>query len=213
MTKKNRQKITARTLIHIPIIHGEVDMGTLKESVYQASLQQLGVNDWKRKIDFVDNLWNEIEKIIDELSLSYEKVRIYQDGLPHCGMEVKIVTDIAKKGSRNHQLLLSLMRKGATIMGTESIELLIEEYNFVKQILAAEISSDAAKDKVLHESLSDTLLKRRDQFIADRINNTLGTGETGILFLGMLHSIDEFLAEDIRVVYPLSRYYDQQRLR
>jgi len=202
-----------RKLIYIPIIHGEADMGALKESIYQASLHKFGENEWKRKIDFVDDLWFEIEKVVDELSLSYEKVRIYQDGLPLCGIEEKIVTDIANKGSRNHQLLLSLMRKGATIMGTESKELLIEEYNFVKQILAEEISTDADKDKALHESLSDSLLKRRDQFIADRINTTLGEGETGILFLGMLHSLDNLLSEDIRVVYPLSKHRDIQRQR
>lgn len=202
-----------RKLIYIPIIHGEADMGALKESIYQASLHKFGENEWKRKIDFVDDLWFEIEKVVDELSLSYEKVRIYQDGLPLCGIEDKIVTDIANKGSRNHQLLLSLMRKGATIMGTESKELLIEEYNFVKQILAEEISTDADKDKALHESLSDSLLKRRDQFIADRINTTLGEGETGILFLGMLHSLDNLLSEDIRVVYPLSKHRDIQRQR
>jgi hypothetical protein len=52
--------------------------------------------------------------------------------------------------------------------------------------------------------MSDSLLKRRDQFIADRINDTLCPGETGILFLGMLHSLRHLLDEQIKVVYPVN---------
>ena len=58
---------------------------------------------------------------------------------------------------------------------------------------------------------SDILLKRRDQFIADRINDTLGPGETGILFLGMLHSLGHLLDEQIKVVYPISGPVEQVR--
>jgi hypothetical protein len=200
-----------RKLIYIPIIHGEADMGALKESVHRAALEKLGENGWKRKLNFVDELWNEIERVIDEFPLSYDKVRIYQDGLPLCGIEEAIVTDLAKTGSRNHLLLLGLMRKGATIMGTESTELLIEEYNLVKRILAEEVSSTAAIDKALHENFSDALLKRRDQYIADRINTTLCTGETGILFLGMLHSLDNLLDKDIKVQFPFGQHQSLQR--
>jgi hypothetical protein len=48
--------------------------------------------------------------------------------------------------------------------------------------------------------LSEELLKKRDRFIARRINSTLRPGETGILFLGMLHSLAALLDEDIRVI-------------
>jgi hypothetical protein len=47
------------------------------------------------------------------------------------------------------------------------------------------------------------LLKRRDQYIARRINDTLLAGETGLIFLGMLHSVRSWLDKDIRVVYPI----------
>jgi len=48
------------------------------------------------------------------------------------------------------------------------------------------------------------LLDRRNRFIAYRINTTLCTGETGILFLGMLHSLENLLNKDINVIYPVA---------
>lgn len=69
--------------------------------------------------------------------LPYPRVRLYQDGLPVCGREVEITTDLARAGSRNHQLLLRVMERDATLMGTESAELLVRDYRLIKQMLEA----------------------------------------------------------------------------
>ncbi|MFH1293180.1 MAG: hypothetical protein ABIJ44_03520, partial [Pseudomonadota bacterium] len=61
------------------------------------------------------------------------------------------------------------------------------------------------------KGVGDSLLKRRDQYIAARINGTLLVGETGILFLGMLHSLGNWLDKDIRVRYPITRPFDGGR--
>jgi hypothetical protein len=53
--------------------------------------------------------------------------------------------------------------------------------------------------------LSQALLQRRDQFIGQRIHETLKNGETGILFLGMLHQLEQYLAPNVKVTYPLRR--------
>jgi hypothetical protein len=98
------------------------------------------------------------------------------------------------------------MEKGATIMGTESPELLTEEYDLVKRILAAGNSVEAARIEAEQKSLSDALLKKRDRYIADRINSTLCPEETGIIFLGMLHSLNGLLDGDIQVIYPVFKY-------
>ena len=42
-------------------------------------------------------------------------------------------------------------------------------------------------------------IAERDAFIARRIDETLKEGETGILFLGMLHKVTEILPSDITV--------------
>ena len=94
-------------------------------------------------------------------------------------------------------------------MGTESAEHLVEEYELIKKILSAGDPSEAAKIEARQKPLSDTLLKRRDQYIANRINSSLQIGETGILFLGMFHSLSSLIDKDIRVVYSINRPVDR----
>jgi len=191
-------------LIYLPIIHTQDDMGALKESVARASLEKMGRAGLARKIAAIDQIWTEIEAAIKALALSWERVRLYQDGLPVCGREVEIVTELAQAGSRNHQLLLRLMAQGAVLMGTEEGDLLVQEYQLAKQSLTTR-PPRAAGAAATRRALSAALLQRRDQFIAQRINETLKRGETGILFLGMLHSLERYLHPDVKVAYPLHR--------
>ena len=44
------------------------------------------------------------------------------------------------------------------------------------------------------------LLRKRDNYIAKRIDETLTQGEVGILFLGAYHNIIPKLAKDIRLI-------------
>jgi len=196
-------QIFERTLIYVPIIHTLSDMGALGESVRRRTLMKIGKQSMTRKLDLINNVWTEIEKVIDGLVLPYGNVRLYQDGLPVCGKEVQIVTELAKAGSRNHQLLVQLMERGAKLMGTESPELLIVEYERAKQMTATENILKKDRGIALQKGAADQLLKKRDRYIAGRINTTLDKGETGILFLGMLHSPQSLLDRDIRVIYPV----------
>jgi hypothetical protein len=187
-----------RRLIHVPIIHTQADMGALGEAFKRAVINQLGERKWQLKVDLVERAWTAIEQALAELNLRYELVRIYQDGLPVCGHELRIVTELARAGSRNHRLLLRMHQRGATIMGTESAELLVEEYQLAKQLLAN--SKTLQPRNGAEQNLARTLLKRRDEFIAARINDTLKPGETGIVFLGLLHSLRGKLAPDIELI-------------
>jgi len=197
--------MTSRTLFYIPIVHSQSDMGTLSESIKKVTLQKLGERTWRRKHNLIEQFWSGIEATLDTLSLSYAQTRVYQDGLPVCDKEIEIVTEIAKKGSPNHRLLVRLMEKGATIMGTESAELLIEEYHLIKKILESEDVKKALEIEARQKEVGDLLLEKRDAFIAERIATTLKEGETGILFLGMLHNVADCLPEDIHVLYPITR--------
>jgi hypothetical protein len=194
----------SRTLIYLPIIHTQADMGGLKESVARTTLAKVGRVGLTRKAGAVDRIWSDIEAAIAILNLPFDRVRLYQDGLPVCGRETEIVTELAQGGSRNHQLLLGLMAQGATLMGTESGDLLVQEYQAAKQSLTGRPPRSAGV-AAMRRAASDDLLKRRDQFMARRINDTLKPGETGILFLGMLHALEQYLQSDIKVIYPLHR--------
>jgi hypothetical protein len=191
-------------LIYFPIVHTQADMGALKESVARVTLEKVGRAGLARKTAAIDQIWTEIEAAIDILALSFDRVRLYQDGLPVCGREADIVTELAQAGSRNHQLLLRLMAQGAVLMGTEEGNLLMQEYQLARQSLTTR-PPRAAGLAASRRATSQALLQRRDQFIARRINETLQSDETGILFLGMLHSLEGYLHPDVQVIYPLRR--------
>jgi hypothetical protein len=180
-------------------------MGALSESIRKVTLQKLGERVWRRKINLVKQFWADLESILDRLSLVYAQTRLYQDGLPVCDKEQDIVTELAKKGSPNHELLVRLMEKGATVVGTESAELLIEEYHLIKKILETGNAHDAMAIEARQKAAGDLLLAKRDAFIAERIATTLQAGETGVLFLGMLHNISALLPADMEVFYPMNR--------
>ena len=201
--------MTPRTLFYFPIIHSQSEMGELARSVEQAGRRRLGQGEWRRKVDLTERFWTRIAEIVlEELGLPFRRTRVYQDGLPICDRERQIVADLAGMGSPNHRLLLALADRGATIMGTESAELLVEEYELAKLTLGAGDSGGSAADDPGREEGSaklagDRILASRDAFIAGRIGETLREGETGILFLGLLHEAASLLPADIRVLYPL----------
>jgi len=180
-----------RALIYLPIIHGAGDLGSLGEpqSPEQAQRQQAA-----------GQFWDLLEAALEAFALDYNTVKVYQDGLPVCGKEAEIVADTARGGSRNFRLLESLKARGATVMGTESAELLLEEYALMCRARAPEPGRAPPT-----EAEAKALLARRDEYIARRIADTLEEEEMGLLFLGMLHEIADKLPEDIKLIQPFGK--------
>ena len=191
-----------RILVCFSIVHTKADLGGLGEAVARSTMMKVGQRGLYHKTKAIEQVWIRIERAVRGLNLDFSKTRLYQDGLPVCGREAEIVAQMAQAGSRNHQLLQALMAKGAILMGTESWELLKQEYQMAKASLAS--AAPAGRPKVSEaQARGDALLEQRDRFIAQRINETLQPGETGLLFLGMLHSVDKHLSPDIRAIHPL----------
>ncbi len=194
-----------RQLIYVPVIHSEADMGTVAEPHKKEFTDQFGVCVWNEHIKAVDEMWEGIRKRLSKLDVDRSKVRVYQDGLPLCGREMHIVRDVAAQGSQNHRLVLSLVERGASLEGTEDVQLLLEEYRYIQAITE---EREPAEKRGKAKSLSikrKLLLRRRDRFIARRIDETLKEGETGILFAGMAHQVDRYLPKDINVSYLIFR--------
>lgn len=189
-----------RRLILVPIVHTQADLGSLQESVRRHHVQKAGEAQWKRRQAAVADLWNRIRSRIDVLDLDYGHLRLYQDGLPVCGHEEAIVRNPALRDSANYQLLLDLMAKGATLTGTESLEFLLKEYELAREAVASAEPRRTPNRGQKRETLSRTVLNERDSFIAKQIDQTLKEGETGLIFLGMLHSIERKLPSDIQLV-------------
>jgi hypothetical protein len=186
-----------RRLIHVPIIHSSADLGSLSKFVKARYARVCGKKSWSHREDVLQALWADIEKNLEALRLDASKLRIYQDGLPICGFEERIVRELAKAGSSNHQLILKLLDQGAVLMGTEDARLLMEEYEMQKQQIAREAGGNTASEQ--QRTNMNRLLQSRDSFIADRIAATLQEGETGLLFLGALHRLDAIRTTDISV--------------
>jgi hypothetical protein len=186
-----------RRVVVIPTIHTSADLGSLAESVRTHYTQRYGAEFWRHRQQFIAALWEDIRGRIAALDLDYGKLRIYQDGLPACGFELQILHELAGAGSPNHQLVLDLIGRGATLMGTEDPQLLIREYQLQqRQMSAAEPGQRPPLPTP--EELAE-LLDARDGFIARRIAATLQEGEVGLLFLGAAHPLAALRSSGIQV--------------
>jgi hypothetical protein len=186
-----------RRLIHIPIIHTTADLGSLSDTVRARYARVWGDAKWSEHERSVRELWIGIERDLDRLRLDARTLRIYQDGLPVCGFEDRIVRELAQAGSANHQLILKFLDLGAMLMGTEDPQLLMEEYELHKRERPP-AGGKAAPQQPELRTVAQRLLKARDAFIAQRIDATLQEEETGLLFLGALHRLDSLQSKGVR---------------
>jgi hypothetical protein len=191
-----------RSLMWVPIIHSPEDLGGLRESIEDTYVERRGRAEWDAYVKNVGMLWKGVRLMIDGLKLDWPRVRLYQDGLPVCDHELAIVRELAQTGSDNHQLLADLIDRGATLTGTESPQLLIEELELNRRLLgvgATKPKQQPTNDFFQLQRQARHLLEKRDRFIATRISATLAAGEEGLIFLGMLHSLAGRLPRDVRL--------------
>ena len=175
-------------LIYVPVMHSSAEMGSAASAYEAAFVARFGEEKWRERCAEFDAIWAAIAAAIDALALDPATLKLYQDSLPVCGKEVALTRELAALGSHNHRLLAALVDKGASLVGTESPELLLEEYRLLQ---AGERAPEQAA----------ALLDKRDRFIARRIDATLAEGETGLLFMGALHRPAHLLPPRIRIEY------------
>lgn len=193
-----------RRLHVIPIVHSNEDLGKLAPQIDARKSELVSAEQIQTTRHTVRSFWEELRKAIEAWSIDFSNLLVFQDALPvepkgGEGIPLLIVNDLAEKGSQNHVILRWLGQQGAQIVGTESSELLLEEYRLAKQMLENEDYDDTdSADRTLGLSL----LNQRDQFIADRIDDLLDEETVGLLFIGLMHSVEEKLPNDIAVEYP-----------
>ena len=101
-----------RVLIYVPIVHSEVDLGTMADEVRRRFQEAFGADEWTRRFASVEAMWNGLRTKLCALPMVWPRTRLYQDGLPVCGREQEIVRDLSERSSRNHQLLVELEQDG-----------------------------------------------------------------------------------------------------
>lgn len=178
-------------LLYVPILHAEKEVGVLR-----------GTQERPETTSPLREMWAGIQQKLEALKPVWEKVRIYQEALPVCGKEEKIVQDLAEKGSRNHRLLVDLIKKEAHLEGTEDPNLLLKEYDLLSRLFQ---NGDNPADRAEYRGQSEVILKERDQFIASRLRGTLKAGETGLVFIGVRHKLDQLLKKDFEIIYVIYR--------
>ena len=190
--------IKSRTLVHIPIVHSEDDMGSASNVLRQAYMRQKGLEAWEQSRLAIKQFWADTDAAFSALNVNFHQTRIYQDGLPVCGFEAKIVQDLAESpaGGINYKILARLIGMGAKLEGTEDLKLLLKE----RDMLVNGNSDSEGNLNLASASVKNKLLDTRDYFIASRIDATLQPGEIGFLFLGALHNINAKISTTIKIV-------------
>lgn len=186
-----------RRLIYVPIIHTSADLGSIAAALEKRGLLEFGQKDWESHKATVAKFWETLSSYFETLEAT--GLKIYQDGMV-ADEEVgrKIAEDGQKLGSENYQIILRLLEKGARLVKTEDFVVVKRERDHIVNILKMKgIKKLVAIIK--YKVDKRRLLAERDTFIARVINESLGEGETGILFLGAYHDVLPMLAKDISV--------------
>jgi hypothetical protein len=187
-----------RTLIYVPIIHTSADLGSIAKDVTKRGIANLGEQVWTKHRETVEGFWDAISHYFD--SEDAKGMKLYQDGMiaeDEVGM--KIVQDTAKAGSKNYQLLLKLLEKGAVLVKTEDFKLVKQEYDRLLSITQAKSTIRKIIAFLKYKLVKNRLLNKRDDFIAKRISQTLKPGERGILLIGAFHNIKKRLPESVQI--------------
>ncbi|MGD1000284.1 MAG: hypothetical protein ABSA67_06240 [Candidatus Brocadiia bacterium] len=73
----------------MPVVHTEADFGKMSTLVRRAYMKRMGQSKWERHVKDIREFWTKVQEVIEKLSLIWERVRLYQDGLPNSGPEVE----------------------------------------------------------------------------------------------------------------------------
>ncbi|MFH1074918.1 MAG: hypothetical protein V1752_07510 [Candidatus Firestonebacteria bacterium] len=202
-----------RTLIYAPVIHTSADLGSLAEEVTKRGVADLGKDVWDKHMASVEKFWDVILEYFESMDVS--GVKIYQDGMVAEGeVGQRIVEEGVKSGSRNYELVARLLKRGAVLVKTEDFNLIKEERNRLLALTQTKSITHKLIAFIKYKLAKDRLLNKRDEFIAQRINETLNEGRTGIIFIGAYHNINLRLCRDIQIkeIKSVQKVRDYQRL-
>ncbi len=188
-----------RKLYLIPIIHTSADMGSLASALDETAKTEFGQEAWQRHKEAISNFWDYIGRFFE--SLEVKGFKIYQDGMVANGADgLRIIREGINQGSKNYEIIGKLIGRGAILVKTEDLALVRQEYTHIAKIARAKSPREKEVWALRYKLAQGRLLRQRDDFIAKRIKDTLGEGETGILFIGAHHEILSRLPKDIEVV-------------
>jgi hypothetical protein len=84
-------------------------------------------------------------------------------------------------------------------MKTEDFNLVKKERDRLLKMIRAKTTAEKIFGLIIYKLTKKTLLRQRDAYVAQRINQALKEGETGILFIGAYHHVQPRLPHDIQI--------------
>ena len=185
-----------RRLLYVPIIHGDEDLGSAGATLAQQSARLSGERRWAMHKETAGAFWERVGDFL--LSVDSPRLKVYQDGLPADGeIGRRIVEAAAGMGSKNYELVLELLNRGAELCKTEDPVLLLQEHQNIVGFMHQELVEGEQRDAEQYQLERDRLMEKRDTFIAETISTTLKEGEVGVLLIGAQHNVVPRLAADI----------------
>lgn len=187
-----------RELILVPMIHSDPDLGAAAEKIRLMREKLYGPDRLARHEAVVTAFWGGVEQRLG--AEDAHRLKIYQDGMVEAGeIGDAVVRELAAKGSPNFLCISRLMAQGAEIRKTEDLALIRREYELTMNLVQARSLWQKLYRLALSRFQRRGLLKRRDRFMAHRINTTLEDGEVGVLFVGAAHQVQQHIDADIGV--------------
>ena len=139
--------------------------------------------------------WGQVENQVSDLELKLGQVsKIYHELIPVSGEEgIKTIKEL---NDRSYQIVKNEVDKGAQLEATEESELLTEFIDW-SRCLAIGLQNQKVFTKV-YESYTE-VSKKRNEYIARQIDETLKPDEIGVLFMREGHQVQ--FPQDIQVIY------------
>jgi len=207
-----------RRLIYVPIIHMSADMGSVAKQADKRGIAGFGEEFWKRHRETISGFWDVISDYFDYIYMDVcnrKKMKIYQDGMiAEREVGQRIIEEGIKSGSKNYELVLRLLKRGAILIKIEDFKLVKEELDRLLAITKTKSTSKKLFAFIKYRLIKNRLLNKRDEFISRRIDETLNQDGAGVLFLGAYHNIKKRLPKDIQIIElkDRERVMEYQRL-
>jgi hypothetical protein len=200
-----------RKLCLVPILHMSADMGSLASTLDETAKAEFGQEVWQKHKGAVSSFWDSIGQFFDAMNV--KGFKIYQDGMVADGADgLRIIREGISQGSKNYEIIGKLLQRGAVLVKTEDLVLVKQEYAYIAKIAHSKSPKEKEVWALRYKVAQGRLLRQRDDFIAKRIEVTLGEGDTGILFIGAYHDIlsrtpDDILVSQIKEIAKVREYH------
>jgi hypothetical protein len=163
--------------------------------LYFVPLLYRGEEPPEEYLDKLNKYWEQVANQIMELELKLGKVnRIYHELIPAVGEDG--IQAIKELNDKSHEIIKTFLDKGAQLEAIEEADLLTEFMDWGRCLMVG-LQNQKVLTRV-YESYTE-VSKKRNEYIATKIDETLKTDEIGILLMRENHQLQ--FPSDIQVFY------------